>query len=190
MGDLDRVVQVDSPRTATSFLQRLGRAGRRAGGSPNALFLTTTDGALLQAAGLLRLWTRGYVEPITAPPMPRHIAAQQLFALCLQEGQVGENNWPQWWEGLSLLGCDGGLIADWLTCSGYLERDSGMLFIGPAAERRYGRKSFLELLSVFAASPEFRVLHGRTELGSIDPSCCSGRPPARASSSSPVAPGS
>jgi len=44
-----------------------------------------------------------------------------------------------------------------------------MLFIGPAAERRYGRKNFLELLSVFISDPEFVVLHGRTDIGSVDP---------------------
>ena len=169
VGDLDRVLQIDAPRSVASFLQRLGRTGRRAGVGRNALFLSTTDGALLQAAGLLRLWTRGYVEPITAPPSPRHIAAQQLLALCLQEGQVGENTWPQWWQGLPSFDTDGPEIAHWLVSSGHLERDSGMLFIGPEAERRYGRKNFLELLSVFAASPEFRVLHGRAELGSVDP---------------------
>ncbi len=103
------------------------------------------------------------------PPSPRHIAAQQLLALCLQEGQVGENTWQQWWHGLPSFSADGNEIADWLIDSGHLECDSGMLFIGPEAERRYGRKNFLELVSVFAASPEFRVLHGRAELGSVDP---------------------
>ena len=39
VGDLDRVVQVDAPRTVSSFLQRLGRTGRREGVGRNALFL-------------------------------------------------------------------------------------------------------------------------------------------------------
>lgn len=103
------------------------------------------------------------------PPAPRHIAAQQLLALCLQEGQVGENTWPQWWDGLPSFDTDGREMADWLVESGHLERDSGTLFIGPEAERRYGHKNFLDLLSVFTANPEFRVLHGRAELGSVDP---------------------
>lgn len=44
-----------------------------------------------------------------------------------------------------------------------------MLFVGPEAERRFGRKNFLDLVSVFTARPEFTVLHGRSELGSVDP---------------------
>lgn len=39
VGDLDRVIQVNSPPSVASFLQRLGRTGRRQGVSRNALFL-------------------------------------------------------------------------------------------------------------------------------------------------------
>jgi len=169
VGDLDRVIQLDAPRTVASFLQRLGRTGRRAGTMRSALFLTTTEDSLLQAAGLLWLWSTGFVEPVVAPPAPRHIVAQQLLALCLQEGQVGEHTWPEWWAGLPLHDETAPRIAAWLVETGHLERDGGMLFIGPEAERRYGRKNFLDLLSVFTANPEFLVLHGRTELGSVDP---------------------
>ncbi|MFV1965976.1 MAG: DEAD/DEAH box helicase [Pirellulaceae bacterium] len=59
VGDLDRVIQIDSPPTVSSFLQRMGRTGRRSGTSRNCLFLATKDDALIQAAGLLDLWSEG-----------------------------------------------------------------------------------------------------------------------------------
>lgn len=167
VGDLDRVIQIDAPRTVASFLQRLGRTGRRADTTRNALFLATSHDALLQATGLLLLWSRGFVEPVTAPMEPRHIAAQQLLALCLQEGRVGSSTWTESWGGLGIFGSEE--IADWLLESGHLEQDGGMLFIGPEAEHRYGRRNFMDLVSVFTASPEFKVLQGRQELGSVDP---------------------
>ncbi|KWX00773.1 putative ATP-dependent helicase [Carbonactinospora thermoautotrophica] len=34
---------------------------------------------------------------------------------------------------------------------------------------RYGRRHFLELLSVFSAAPEVTVFHGRHEIGAVDP---------------------
>ena len=34
VGNLDRVIQIDSPTTVSSFLQRMGRTGRRAGTRP------------------------------------------------------------------------------------------------------------------------------------------------------------
>ncbi|MFJ9390270.1 DEAD/DEAH box helicase [Nocardioides sp. NPDC101246] len=169
VGDLDRMIQINAPSTVASFLQRLGRTGRRPGTTRNALFLTTTEAGLLQAAGMLLLWSRGYVEPVVAPPSPRHIAAQQILALCLQEGRVGEHLWSEWWNGLSIFDDHADEIIAWLVESGHLERDSGMLFIGPTAERRFGRRNFMDLVSVFTASPEFKVLAGRQELGSVDP---------------------
>src|SRR5262249_7503721 len=89
VGDPDRGIQIDAPATVSSFLQRVGRTGRRRGTRRNCLFLATTDEGLLRAAGLIRLWARGRVEPAIPPPRPLHILAQQLMALALQEGGVG-----------------------------------------------------------------------------------------------------
>ena len=50
VGDLDRVIQIDAPVAVASFLQRLGRTGRRAGTLRNYLFLTTTPESLMQAS--------------------------------------------------------------------------------------------------------------------------------------------
>jgi ATP-dependent Lhr-like helicase len=169
VGDLDRVIQINAPRSVASFLQRLGRTGRRPGSERNALFLTTTDDGLLQAAGLLLLWSRGYVEPVTAPRSPRHIAAQQMLALCLQEGRVGYNVWSDWWNGLPLFDDHAAEIVEWLVDSSHLETDGGMLFVGREAEQKYGRRNFMDLVSVFTANPEFTVLQGREELGKVDP---------------------
>ena len=90
VGDLDRVIQVNSPSTVAAFLQRLGRSGRRPGTTRNCLFLALDEDEFLHAAGLLLAWSRGFVEQVIPPPEPRHIVAQQLLALCLQEKRVGQ----------------------------------------------------------------------------------------------------
>ena len=169
VGDLDRVIQLDAPRTVASFLQRLGRTGRRPDTSRNILLLATRPESLLRGAGLLSLWRDGYVEPVQAPPNPRHIAAQQILAICLQEGRLWESVWPEWWGNLPVFDETAPDIIRWLVETGHLERDDGMLFIGPETERRYGRRNFMELLAVFAAAPEFVVMHGRQDVGSADP---------------------
>jgi ATP-dependent Lhr-like helicase len=169
VGDLDRVIQLNAPATVASFLQRLGRTGRRPGSTRNCLFLALADEALLQAAGLLLLWSRGWVEPIVPPPEPRHIVAQQLLALCLQEHQIGDNLWPQWWNGLKPFARGSEPIVRHLVEQGYLDQDNGMLFIGPEAERRFGHRHFMQLTAVFTAAPEFTVLSGRAEIGRVDP---------------------
>ncbi|MFG3022555.1 DEAD/DEAH box helicase [Streptomyces sp. NPDC048254] len=170
VGDLDRVIQIDSPTTVASFLQRIGRTGRRAGTVRNCLFLTTRKDTLLQAAGLLLLWSRGWVEPVVAPPEPRHLVAQQLLAVTLQQHKLGDQLWDREWNGLAPFDRSAAPILRFLTEEGFLDTDGGMLFVGPEAERRFGRRHFIELTASFTAPPQFTVLSGRTEIGRTDPS--------------------
>ena len=168
IGDLDRVIQVDAPRTVASFLQRLGRTGRRSGTVRNALFLAIDSETFLEAAGLLLLWRRGFVEPIVPPPQPRHLVAQQLLALALQEGAFGPSAVQDWWGDLPFM-ADAGEVLGYLRAQEFLVEDSGLLSIGPRAEREFGRRHFMELLSSFNAEAELRVVMGNKEIGFISP---------------------
>ncbi|HCA87291.1 MAG TPA: ATP-dependent helicase [Streptomyces sp.] len=170
VGDLDRVVQIDSPASVASFLQRIGRTGRREGTVRNCLFLTTREDTLLQAAGLLLLWSRGWVEPVLPPPEPRHLVAQQLLAVTLQQHKLGDRLWERQWNGLAPFDRSAAPILRFLTEEGFLDSDGGLLFVGPEAERRFGKRHFIELTASFTAPPQFTVLSGRTEIGRTDPS--------------------
>ncbi|GHH90638.1 hypothetical protein GCM10017779_10950 [Streptomyces capillispiralis] len=163
------MIQLDAPPTVAFFLQRLGRSGRRPGTMRNCLFLALGHEGLLSAAALLLQWSRGWVEPVVAPPEPRHLVAQQLLALCLQENRVGENLWREWWGDIGPFGGGAEPVGRHLVEQGNLDRDGGLLFIGPEAARRYGYRHFMNLTAVFTAPPEFTVLNGRTEIGRTDP---------------------
>ncbi|MCY4636766.1 MAG: DEAD/DEAH box helicase [Acidobacteria bacterium] len=173
VGDLDRVIQIDAPATVASFLQRLGRTGRRSGTDRNCLFLATSDDGFLRASGLLRLWLDGHVEPVVPPPEPFHIFAQQLLALAVQEGRIGRRTWREWLGGMPAFGAMAqehldGIIGFMLT-RGMLYEDGGMLSMGVEGERTFGRRHFMDLMSVFISEPLFSVQHGRTELGLVHP---------------------
>ncbi|WP_327690899.1 DEAD/DEAH box helicase [Streptomyces sp. NBC_00461] len=170
VGDLDRVIQIDSPASVASFLQRIGRTGRRSGTVRNCLFLTTRKETLLQAAGLLLMWSRGWVEPVVPPPEPRHLVAQQLLAVTLQQHKLGDQLWDRQWNGLAPFDKSAAPILRFLREEGFLDSDGGMLFVGPEAEHRFGKRHFIELTASFTAPPQFTVLSGRTEIGRTDPS--------------------
>ena len=59
------------------------------------------------------------------------------------------------------------VILEYLISAGYFEPDGPFLHIGPEAERRFGRRYFSDLTAVFTAPPEFLVLAGRVEVGTI-----------------------
>lgn len=173
VGDLDRVIQVDAPATVASFLQRLGRTGRRPGTSRNCLFLATSDDGFLRAAGLLRLWLDGYVEPIVPPPEPFHIFAQQLMALALQEGRIGRATWREWLGEMpafvTMAREQLDQIVEFMLSQGILFDEEGMMSVGVEGERAFGHRHFMELMSVFTSDPLFSVQHGRAELGLVHP---------------------
>jgi len=169
VGDLDRVIQVNAPPTVAAFLQRIGRTGRRAGASRNCLFLALNPGPLMWAAGLLHLWGQGFVEPVVPPPEPRHIVAQQLLALCLQEHRIGSRLWVQAWNGLAPFDRSAEPILRHLVSEGFIDQDGELLFIGPSAEQRFGYRHFMGMTAVFTAPPQFTVLSGRQEIGRTDP---------------------
>jgi hypothetical protein len=81
VGDLDRVIQINDPPSVAAFLQRIGRTGRRAGNSRNCLFVALNPGSLMWAAGLLHLWSQGYVEPVV-PRRNRGISSPSNCLRC------------------------------------------------------------------------------------------------------------
>lgn len=173
VGDLDRVIQLDAPGTVASFLQRLGRTGRRAGTQRNCLLLATSRGALLQATALVLLWREGHVEPLTPPQKPIHVVAQQLMTLILQQRGVTRSELRE--RLLNLLAPmqlnehDVADVLGHMLSHQILAEDGGILGIGPDGERLYGSKNFMQLLSIFDTPPFFRVFTGTQDLGNVHP---------------------
>jgi ATP-dependent helicase Lhr and Lhr-like helicase len=171
VGDLDRVIQIDAPQTVASFLQRLGRTGRRQGALRNCLFLATNDNALLRAGALVSMWEAGFVEPVLPPKRPLHLFAQQLMALALQEQGIGVHDWRHWIGRLPAFGqiseTDINRIIGYLLERTILFSGGARLSFGDEGVALYGRRHFLELVSVFTSPPLFKVLHGRRELGTV-----------------------
>jgi ATP-dependent Lhr-like helicase len=149
----------------------MGRTGRRPGTQRNCLFLATTSEGLLRAAGLIRLWAAGYVEPIVPPARPAHILAQQLMALALQERGIGRSEWFAQVEAVPAF-CtiekeEVNAIVFWMLAHEVLWEEAGVLWLGRKGQDSYGRKNFLDLFSVFTSPPEFAVLYGKQELGYV-----------------------
>jgi ATP-dependent Lhr-like helicase len=178
VGDLDHVLQIDSPSRVASFLQRLGRTGRRPGSVANCTFLATSEAATLQAAALLELHARGYVEPVRPSRRAYHILAHQILALAIQlEGAPSGDLYP--WLGLAADQSPPGAFAeispaerDTLITTmlerGILADHGGRLWLGPRGEQLYGRRNFGELYAVFSTPRLITVFAGSEELGTVD----------------------
>ena len=171
VGDLDYVIQIDAPSTVSSFLQRMGRTGRRSGSRRSFLFLTTSDEAFLLACAITTLWREKFVEHIKPPPLPWHMVAQQMMALALERPGlpahevvgVAQAQFPE------LDPATVSAVFDFMVDKGILFVSSGLASMGPEGEKLFGRGHFLDLLSAFASPMVLAARHGTTELGYVDP---------------------
>jgi ATP-dependent Lhr-like helicase len=172
IGDLDHVLQIGCPSTVASFLQRLGRSGRRPGTRANYTFLALDEEQLVQAAALLRLHASGFVEPVRVPRQAAHVLAHQILALSIQEHGIPESDWWAWvarasgFAGLSEE--DRRALVEHMLEDEILVRDGGRLSLGPRGEKLYGFRNFLELYSVFSTPKALTVLFGTQEIGTIE----------------------
>ena len=174
VGDLDRVIQIDAPARVASVLQRVGRTGRRAGTRRNCLFLCTSQAAFLQATAICRLIRSGWVEPIVGPAHPVHLAAQQLLARCLSDGRIGDSAWPGPLTDVAELAVlshvELDAVRDEMERLEIVVRDGAFLQIGPEGEKRFGRRHFMDVTSLFLTEPLLLVRWGTRDLGHVDPS--------------------
>lgn len=80
IGYIDLVVQIGSPRSIATFLQRIGRSGHSLGLVPKGRLFALTRDELLEAMALLRAVRAGRLDAIPIPQAPLDVLAQQIVA--------------------------------------------------------------------------------------------------------------
>lgn len=174
VGDLDHVIQIDAPSSVSSFLQRMGRTGRRAGSTANCTFLATDDEALVRAAAIIELFRNGYVEPAGPSTWAPHVLAHQAIALSMQEQGSASHGWWTWLEGCAayrdVSASERQSIVRHMLDNDILVEADARLSLGARGERLYGARNFLELYAVFSTPRVLRVVHGQSEVGVVDAS--------------------
>lgn len=182
VGDLDVVYQVDAPPSVASLLQRLGRAGRRAGTKQRMTILCTKEKDLALSAAILRLWKKGYVEPVRPERAAFHVLAQQILALCLQEDGLPIADFWGWISGAASFSevtvRERELLVARMISEGIMVATDGRWILGPKGEALYGRKNFQALYAVFEAPSLLRVMWGVREVGTVDAHFVQALPPA------------
>jgi ATP-dependent helicase Lhr and Lhr-like helicase len=166
IGDLDLVLQANAPSTVSSFLQRLGRTGRRAGQQANTTFFCEDTEVVLQAIAIIELAKRGWVESIPKQTRAWPVLVHQLLALTLQFGGISPE---RCWEQLSAIPDFSGITQDefvglvkHMIKEDFLFYTGGSLSMGQKAEQVFGRKNFMELYAVFSSPLLYKV---QTEAG-------------------------
>ena len=81
MGAVDLVVQVESPPSVASGLQRIGRAGHQVGAVSKGVIFPKYRGDLVQTAVVAESMRAGSIEALSVPRNPLDVLAQQVVAM-------------------------------------------------------------------------------------------------------------
>jgi ATP-dependent Lhr-like helicase len=80
IGSVDLVIQIGSPRTIATLLQRVGRSGHTLGAVPKGRIFPLSRDGLVDCAALLRAVARGELDRLVIPEKPLDVLAQQIVA--------------------------------------------------------------------------------------------------------------
>lgn len=173
VGDLDRVLQAEAPETVSSFLQRMGRTGRREGQTANTTFFCESTEGVLQAIALVELAKSGWVESIAVEGRCWPVLIHQILAMSLaSDGVTSEKVWShasRLRDFREIRRDEFDRLVSWMLRDESLRLASGKLVLGPKAEKRFGRKNFMELFAVFSSPQTYTVQTGAGHpLGSLN----------------------
>ncbi len=85
MGAVDLVIQVESPKSVTRGLQRIGRAGHGLGETSKGRIFPKYRGDLLECAVVARRMREGEIEETTIPQNPLDVLAQHLVSMAAMD---------------------------------------------------------------------------------------------------------
>ena len=181
LGELERVIQLGAPYSCSSFVQRLGRSGRR-GQASEMLFLCPEEEdeqaqlparmpwTLLRAIAVIELYVRDkWVEPLTLREKPVGLLYHQTMSILKSLGEAEPADLAR--AVLTLPAFRGiepdeyRIFLNYLLQTDHIQRtDEGVLIIGLTGERIVNNFRFY---AVFKDDEEHVVYNGSEEIGSI-----------------------
>ncbi|MDP2965624.1 MAG: DEAD/DEAH box helicase [Pelolinea sp.] len=184
IGQLELTVQIDSTHSVMSFVQRLGRTGRKFGESrimqiysseltsePNDSFFNRFPFSLLKATAIVNLFLQGWVEPPALSTYPYHILYHQILSLLIERNEstpkdlVNAFYCKGIFSNVSLDDFD--LLLKHLVKIGHVEMlESGEMILGLEGEKVARSRDFY---AVFQAPPEWDVVYVDKNIGRISP---------------------
>ena len=183
IGDVSYVLFYSVPRSAASFMQRLGRAGRKTGvaraliyvptdteeeGKPLALDQTLEERLFL--LGNLSLFSEGRVEPIEMKDYYPQLFAHQVISMVFREKQMDRRKIALLKAAYPFKGLqkeDVGAVLSFLEEENYLLRIDQEYRLGWKAKDRLEGAGIGDFLSVFSSSEDWTVVEGNREIGKV-----------------------
>lgn len=171
IGHLDHVAQMDSIASPSSFLQRVGRTGRREGRQQSFRGFTIRERDLPLLVATVSLGLRQESEALDLPTRAFHLLAHQLICMSLQYHGVARDTA---WRTLSDAHCFSGIrrtefddLVHHMIRTEYLRDADGVLVVADQTEKVFLGAGWRRLFAVFDTAPFYEVLHAKTSVGTL-----------------------
>jgi ATP-dependent helicase Lhr and Lhr-like helicase len=173
IGELDQVIQVGGLNSSSSFLQRVGRTGRRPDRPQFFRGLCADPDELILLTGCVSLGLKRTSENILFPKKAFHILAHQIICLCLQQSGVTTD---YIWKTLSNASCFSDVtrkefdsLVSYMLQEDFLrEIGRNTLVTSNKTENEFLRANWKRLFAIFDTGPMYNVVDGKKIIGTLD----------------------
>lgn len=172
IGDLDVVLQLDSPYSVSSFLQRMGRTGRRKGSVGHFVFFPTQEEKLVISIAILNLAMKGWVENVQVTKKSFDLMFHQILMLSLAYMGINKElafkilNKSYPFSAISQK--DYYELLNHMIEEQFIQIERDNIFINSETEKKFGRSNFMELYTTFETNKEFTVRFKNRTIGSLE----------------------
>lgn len=178
IGDIDRVIFLELPSSAASFLQRAGRSGRKKGQSKITIFLNDNQ-SFYYLLGILKKLDENTVEPVEPIDFYPQLLAHQLIGLSYWRGSLnaGDLDFLKRAFPFARVGRDHfKMLVDHLIEREFLVERDGRIVSGASTDEILGNgRSKMDFVVLFPGSLEYSVVLSGEEIGKIHPLILSGQ---------------
>ena len=166
MGALDLVIQVESPKSVSRGLQRVGRAGHQLGETSKGRIFPKFRADLLECAVVVKRMREGAIEETVIPRNPLDVLAQHLVAMVADQEwrgrrpAAGRHRGPAVLRALARAARERARHARWPLPVGEVRRAAPATGLGPDRRHGPGRKGARQLAVTNAGTIPDRGLYG------------------------------
>lgn len=170
IGQIDNVVQFNSPREVSRLMQRTGRAGHRIGAASRGIILATGFDDILESMVIVRLATENRPEDVKIHMNAADVIANQVAALAVERGEIAINKIEEIISRCYCFANSGSLVREVIAQmeKHFLIRTEGDVVITKSRARRYLFTN-LSMIADEKKSVVFDVI-SRKPVGTLDES--------------------
>lgn len=170
IGNIDIVLQINPSSNMSSFLQRIGRSGRRSN-IQKSIIVTDSFNPFISIAEITLL-KENLIENIKIPTKAKDILFHQILSSIFEVGKLDYN---KLYDDISSCYVFSDIskqeyysLLSHMRENEFIEKHQNFITLGYNFEKKFGKYNFTNFYSVFEQNINYSVREGHKEVGTVD----------------------